>query len=475
MKQKFTKNFFYQFVYQVLIMALPMVTVPIVSKALGSQGVGIYNYVYSVVSYFVLVAGLGLATYGIREIAAVKGDLQQLSEKFWELVIFNVISTTLTISCYIVFIFFTHYSFYYLIMGSLLVAVYFDISWFFYGIEDLKSITLFTIFIKGITCVCIFKFIHTLDDLPLYFFIQGFSVLMTNSLLWFFVFRKIRFVKVSLKKSLKHVVPASIYFIGKSAVILYTTLNKTLLGVLGNPQMVGIYANSILLIGVCISLIGVVDTVLLPHMTNLYVQKKKQQMLQLLQKSISYQLYFSIPMMMGITAITPTFVPWFFGKDFLAANQIIPFLALTVVFQPLGTSISRQYLIPMNNMRSYNFSVIFTGCFSFLLNILLIPRIGLWGAVLSIVLSEMSVMLIRIYYLVKEEDFSFDYCTLIKLLCSGMLMLGLIQLVTVGFALTPCLTTTFFQVFVGCFSYMIFTTLLKCNLLFELFYEKAMS
>ncbi|EOS7926823.1 oligosaccharide flippase family protein, partial [Enterococcus hirae] len=159
MKQKFTKNFFYQFVYQVLIMALPMVTVPIVSKALGSQGVGIYNYVYSVVSYFVLVAGLGLATYGIREIAAVKGDLQQLSEKFWELAIFNVISTTLTISCYIVFIFFTHYSFYYLIMGSLLVAVYFDISWFFMGIEDFKKTSISNLLVQIVTFVLIVFFI----------------------------------------------------------------------------------------------------------------------------------------------------------------------------------------------------------------------------------------------------------------------------------------------------------------------------
>lgn len=39
---------------------MPIITVPIVSKALGPSGLGIFNYTNSIAQYFVLVASLGI-------------------------------------------------------------------------------------------------------------------------------------------------------------------------------------------------------------------------------------------------------------------------------------------------------------------------------------------------------------------------------------------------------------------------------
>ena len=56
-------NFIYNTIYQILILILPLITAPYVSRVIGSEGNGIYSYTYSVVQYFVLFAMLGLSNY----------------------------------------------------------------------------------------------------------------------------------------------------------------------------------------------------------------------------------------------------------------------------------------------------------------------------------------------------------------------------------------------------------------------------
>ena len=59
------KNFFYQSVFQVAKIIMPIITIPIVSNALGPKGIGVYNYTFSIAQYFVLMAGFIIGTFFI--------------------------------------------------------------------------------------------------------------------------------------------------------------------------------------------------------------------------------------------------------------------------------------------------------------------------------------------------------------------------------------------------------------------------
>ena len=58
MKKSIVKNYMYNLVYQILILILPLITTPYLSRVLGSNGVGIYSYTYAIVTYFVLFGSL---------------------------------------------------------------------------------------------------------------------------------------------------------------------------------------------------------------------------------------------------------------------------------------------------------------------------------------------------------------------------------------------------------------------------------
>ena len=50
-----------------LNLIFPLITFPYVSRVLSVNGMGIYNFSSTYVSYFTLIAGLGISTYAVRE------------------------------------------------------------------------------------------------------------------------------------------------------------------------------------------------------------------------------------------------------------------------------------------------------------------------------------------------------------------------------------------------------------------------
>lgn len=60
---KLKSNFIYNAIYQILILIVPFITTPYVARTIGAEGVGTYSYTYSIVSYFMMFALLGMNNY----------------------------------------------------------------------------------------------------------------------------------------------------------------------------------------------------------------------------------------------------------------------------------------------------------------------------------------------------------------------------------------------------------------------------
>ena len=65
------KNFAWNAILKVSAVIFPLITYPYVSRAIGAEGIGKVSFATSVVSYFSIIAQLGIPTYGIRCCAQV--------------------------------------------------------------------------------------------------------------------------------------------------------------------------------------------------------------------------------------------------------------------------------------------------------------------------------------------------------------------------------------------------------------------
>lgn len=440
---------------------IPIITIPIVSMALGPAGIGIFNYTNSIAQYFVLVASLGVAMYGNREIALAYNRQEDISKLFWEIVVFKAILTLAVFFIYIAVVSFLPNSNYFYFQSLTILAVLFDISWFFMGIEDFKLTSVSSLFVQIITFVLILLFIKDSNDVGIYILIQTAGIFVSQVLVWFFIKPYITFKKINLKKSFSHIKGSFEFFIPQVAITLYTNLNKTLLGLFIGASAVGFYTNSLTLNTVFITIITTLDIVLLPHMSGLFAKKNVERIVELMDKTIDLQLFFSLPIMFGMLTVYDKLVPWFFGEKFLFINNVIPFFTPLIVIIPLGMAVSRQYLIPIGKVREYNKSVIIGAGINIISNLILLPTVGFFGVVISNLLAEFFVTAVRVRSFLKSTNFSFNFRRISIYFISALAMMIITRILTNS--MQASLITNIVQGLIAITLYFIFTVVMRTN------------
>lgn len=226
------KNYIYNLSYQILLLITPFITTPYVSRVLCADGIGTVSYTDSVVSYFVLFATMGVTTYGQREISYVQKSVEDRSVVFWNTKLLEFCTAGILMVAYTIFAFQQDNTTLYLIYGFNIVAVFFDVTWFFQGMEEFGKIVLRNVIFKVISIVYIFAVVKSKDDLILY--VIGITVfaVISNISLWFYLPKYINKVDVRLIHPFQNIGTVISLFIPTIAIQIYTVLDKTMIGVI---------------------------------------------------------------------------------------------------------------------------------------------------------------------------------------------------------------------------------------------------
>lgn len=246
MDKKVIKNYLYNLGYQVLIILLPLVTTPYVSRVLGAKGIGTYGYTNSITQYFILFGCIGLNLYGQREIAYYQNDIQKRSKVFFELLLLRIITVSISIILYY-FSFCQNPTYGYIFSIQIIdvVASMFDISWLYQGMEDFKKIVLRNTLVKICGLIIIFMFVKSPADLPIYVLSYSATLLLGNLSMWMYLPKFVKKVSLKYLNIQKHLKPTIVLFLPQIATSIYTMLDKTMIGALtNNTAEVGYYEQS---------------------------------------------------------------------------------------------------------------------------------------------------------------------------------------------------------------------------------------
>lgn len=193
------KNFLYNAFYNVLVLILPLVTAPYISRIMGAEKIGVYSYSYSVASYFGLFILMGLTNYGNRTIAGVKENKNELSRTFWSIYFMQIIMAIVVIIIYIFYVYFIASD---KVMASIqllyLISVALDINWFFFGMELFKLTVTRNTIIKLLNVTLIFLLVKSKNDIYIYGIIMTIGPLLSQLFLWIFLRRYIRITKITI-------------------------------------------------------------------------------------------------------------------------------------------------------------------------------------------------------------------------------------------------------------------------------------
>ena len=85
------KNVFYNILFALAQVLLPLITFPYLARTLGPTYLGTLNFAESIARYFVLLAAVGIPVYGVRMIAKYSDNKIELSKTFLELFLINLV------------------------------------------------------------------------------------------------------------------------------------------------------------------------------------------------------------------------------------------------------------------------------------------------------------------------------------------------------------------------------------------------
>lgn len=398
------KNFIYNVLYQILTIVLPLITVPYVSRRLGANGIGTYSYTYSIMSYFLMFALLGINNYGNRLIAKNKDDKTKMSKEFLSLYTLQIITTSIMLLLYLAYLNIgnVEYKTIAYIQSIYLFANMFDFNWFFFGLEKFKITITRNILIKIISFIFIIFFVKNEGDIWKYTLILALSVLLSQVALITILKKYIVITKIKICDIKKHIKPVLILFIPCIAISVYKTMDKIMLGNMSNVREVGFYEQSEKIINIPLGIVTALGTVMLPKISNLVANNDKEQVSNYISKSVMFAMFLAFPISFGLIATSENFIPIFLGEEFNSAIIITNLLAITIIFISFANVLRTQYILPNEMDISYVLSVSAGAVINFIANIIFIPKLGAVGACIGTILAEFLVMICNVFAVKKN-------------------------------------------------------------------------
>lgn len=396
-EKKLILNYIYNAAYQILLMIMPLITSPYISRVLGVENIGVYSYTYSIVFYFGIFANLGISNYGNRAVAKNRDDQDNLNYCFSSVFVLHALLSVVVIALYIIYVCF--FAGAYRIIAAIqmiyLISILFDISWFFFGIEEFKTTVGRNTAVKILTTFLIFVFVREKTDLWVYTLILTLGTALGNMTLWMFVRKHIRFVKPRASDVFAHLKPMAVLSISSIAVSVYLYIDKIMLGVMSSMTEVGYYENAFKMIQFPLGLITAMGTVMLPHISSMIAQGCSDKVKIYIGNSMKIIALVSPAIAFGLAAVSDTFSVVFWGKDFAACGPILMFLTVTAILISWNNIVRTEFLIPMELDGEYVKAVCVGALVDVVLNAIAIPQFGGIGAAVGTVGAYISVFLVQ--------------------------------------------------------------------------------
>lgn len=379
-----------------LNLIFPLVTFPYVSRILSVDSMGIYNFANTYINYFVLLAGLGVSTYAVREGAKYRDNSQKIGEFSSQVFTINIVATIiayiLLIASLLVFGNLHNYVSAILVFSIQIIFTTIGTEWIYTIYEEYSYITVRSIIFKIISIVLLFTLVRKPNDYLWYAGITVFASVGSNILNYIHAksFTTIKIVKnVNWKYHLK---PILVIFASSVAVTLYVSSDTTILGLLKNDYAVGIYGVAVKVYTMVASLIGGLLIVTVPRLAAFFGKKRLKEYSELLKSVIDMVIIISLPAAIGLVSLSKEVILIIAGKKYLNGVLSLQIITWAMIFSNFAMIFNQCVLIPTKREGKSLRNTLITGVINLGLNFILIPLWSYDGTALSTVIAEFMIM-----------------------------------------------------------------------------------
>lgn len=376
----------------------PLITFPYVSRVLMPENIGKVNFGSSFVSYFSLIASLGIGTYAIRECSAKRDAKDELSKTASQIFSINVITTIIAYALMaitlLLFRDFDSYRTLIIIQSTAILFTTLGCDWLNSAMEDFAFITIRSIAFQFISLILMFVFVHEPSDYMKY---AAITVVASSGANIVNIFYRRRYCVVRFVREMewrKHLKPITLLFVMLLAQTVFNSADVTMLGLMRGDIEVGYYSTAVKITHLINQIISSILWVAMPRLSKLFIEEDFENINKLLRKIFIGFISLGLPCAIGCICLSKEIVEVIGGPSY--ANAALPLVILMIgfLFDLVGGAfLGNMILLPSKREATYMNVCLVSTLVNVVLNYFLIPK---WGAAAAAFTTSISYLLMLI-------------------------------------------------------------------------------
>ncbi|MBC2025677.1 oligosaccharide flippase family protein, partial [Listeria booriae] len=324
-----------------------------------------------------------------------------------------------------------------------------------------------------LSIACIFLFVNDASDLWLYVLINSAALLIGQLVTWSALFADLGKIHFSFRAMKKHVAPMLLLSVIPCVSLLYTAVNKVILGNVAGATEVGYYNQAFKLYTICMGFVSALSTVIVPRMAMHFKKGDQAKFRQFVNFSIRYVSISTIPLTFGLIGIATTFVPLFLGAAFAPATHNVMLFAPCLFLAGVADILGLQILLITNQSKKYTLSIIIGSIVSFATNIFVVAAWGSEGTVFSFFIANLVIVALQLYFARKHYEFRYFLKIVAKYTFFSIIMLFAMLGIKYLLQGQSDILILAYQLITGVYIYLLCLFLSKDPLLFQILYRKV--
>lgn len=456
------KNLIVYMIKTVVVLLFPLITFPYITRILSVDSIGKVNFSTSIISYFSLIASLGISTFAIRSGAKFRDDREKMSLFASEIFSINILTTIIAYIAF--FVAFAnsakwhHYTVIMMILSIQIPLTTIGVEWLFAIYEEYTYMTVRTIIVQFVSLIFLFVFVRDKGDVYWYTVYLVLSAVGTNVLNFVRSFKYVKFRFILTSEMISYIKPILILFASTVATQIYLNSDITVLGYLCSDWDVGLYHSAVKIYNIITSVLTSLGYVSLARLGYFLEHDKKQYDL-LFTKMFNIIVYLSIPCAFGLWLVSSDMMVLFAGSQYIAAGPLLQVLTIAIPLSVLVSYVASGCLVIYGKENCILFATVVGALFNIIFNIILIPKFGTVAAAWTTVGSELITLSIHLINIRKIYKIHGVLKSMVKVFAACIVMAVVCRLVMMQISgMLPRLAAV---VAVGVVTYLLCTILFK--------------
>jgi O-antigen/teichoic acid export membrane protein len=413
----------------ILVALSSLILLPILTKSFVAAEYGIWVQITTTIFLFSNLTTLGLPFAMLRFLSAEKNRMK-IQEGFYSVLIAVILSSVILLS---IFILFSESISNALFNNNLGIVIIVAFTIFFAGLNGVllgyfrtfQQMKVYSIFVLFQTYSGVFVVSYlAISNFDIYYVTIGLFVtyLFTFALMFLFISNNLR-IKIPQFKNLRKYLSFGIPTIPSNfSYWAVDSSDRYIIGFLLGTTFVGYYAPGYILGNIIIILLSPFSFLLPSVLPKYYDKNDIKTVTSFLEYSLKYFLLIAIPSAFGISLLSkPVLILLTTPEIALNGYLITPFVAFSTLLYGVYGIIS-NILVLEKKTKIIGFIWIIAALVNIILNIIIVPYLGIIGAAITTSISYIAAFSLSYYYSIQFFKININYHFIFKCLIASLLM-----------------------------------------------------